>query len=250
MYDFHIHSDFSMDCKYLVEEMVQGAIAKGMKSICFTDHIDYDLSGDGINFEFRPADYFKKMRQVKYRYMDQVEILAGVEIGMQLHLSDRCDEFIANNPFDFVIMAVHSIDKKSIHTSRFPNHMPPMEALSMYYDYLYRCIDIFDNYDVIGHIDCIDRYFDDRSMIPDFEEYLPHIEKVLKLIIERDKGIEVNTSGMRYELGYYNPKIEILRLYRDLGGEIITIGSDAHSPEFIGYHYREAEKLLRELGFK
>ena len=60
----------------------------------------------------------------------------------------------------------------------------------------------------------------------------------------------MNTAGVKYGLGYYHPKIEILKLYKELGGEIITIGSDAHNPEFIGYEYKEVEKLLRELEFK
>ncbi|HHV39036.1 MAG TPA: histidinol-phosphatase HisJ family protein [Tepidimicrobium sp.] len=250
MYDFHIHSDFSVDCKYLMEEMVQSAVEKGIKSICFTDHIDYDLSGDGINFEFRPVDYFKKINQMKYKYMGQIEILSGVEIGMQPHLVQRYNGLIDNHPFDFVIMSIHSIDKKDIYIDQFTRGKKPMEALNIYYDYLYNCLEKFDNYDVVGHIDYIDRYFEDFSLIPDFKEYSSNIENILKIIIEKGKGLEVNTAGMRYKLGYYNPKAEILKLYKELGGEIVTIGSDAHNPEHIGYHYREAEKMLRDLGFK
>lgn len=250
MYDFHIHSDFSMDCKYLMEEMVLGAIDKNMKSICFTDHVDFDLTEDGIDFVFRPKDYFKKIKQVKYKYMQKIEILAGVEIGMQPHLNKRYDKFIYNNPFDFVIMSIHSIDKTDIYADNFTHNKKPIEALITYYEYLYQCLKVFDNYDVVGHLDYIDRYFEDFSSLPDFKEYKPYVEKILKLLIENDKGIEINTASMKYGLGYYHPKTEILNLYRDLGGEIITVGSDAHSPEFIGHEYREVEKLLCKLGFK
>lgn len=250
MYDFHIHSDFSMDCKYLMEEMVLEAINKNMKSICFTDHIDFDLTEDGIDFVFKPKDYFKKVKQVKYKYMQKIEILAGVEIGMQPHLKKRYDELISNNPFDFVIMSIHSINRKDIYTDNFTHNKKPIDALIKYYEYLYQCLEIFDNYDVVGHLDYIDRYFEDFSSLPDFKEYKSYIEKILKLIIEKGKGIEINTAGMKYGLGYYHPKTEILNLYKDLGGEIITIGSDAHNPEFIGYKYKEVEKLLCEIGFK
>lgn len=250
MYDCHIHSDFSIDGKYLMEEMVLGAISKNMKSICFTDHIDFDVTENKIDFEFRPNDYFKKIKQVKYKYMDKIEILAGVEIGIQPHLYSRYNELVDKNPFDFVIASVHAIDGKDIHADNFTYNKKPLEALAIYYDYLYQSIKKYDNYDVIGHIDYIDRYFEDFSKIPDFKEYYTYVRKILELVIEQGKGIEINTAGIKYGLGYYHPKIEILKLYRSLGGEIITIGSDAHSPEFIGYEYKEVEKLLRDLEFK
>ena len=250
MYDFHVHSDYSMDCKYLMEEMVLEAINNNMKSICFTDHIDYDVTENRIDIAFRASDYFKKAKQVKYKYMKKIEVLTGVEIGMQPHLAKKYDEIINNNPFDFVIMSLHSIDGKDIHLDKFTHNKKPIDALIEYYQYLYRCIQSFDNFDILGHIDYIDRYFEDFSSLPPFQEYSIYVENILKLIIEKGKGIEINTAGIRYGLGHYHPKTSILNLYKDLGGEIITIGSDAHSPEFIGYEYKEVEKLLRELGFK
>ena len=147
-------------------------------------------------------------------------------------------------------MSLHTIDGKDIYSNNFTHNKDPLDVLLKYYDYLYQCINIFDNFDIVGHIDFIDRYFNDFSSLPAFEEYAEIIEQILKLIINKEKGIEVNTSGIRYGLNYFHPKPKILNLYKDLGGEIITIGSDAHSPEFIGYEYKTAEKLLREFGFK
>jgi histidinol-phosphatase (PHP family) len=250
MYDFHVHSEYSMDCKYLMEEMVLKAINNNIKSICFTDHVDYDVTENRIDMDFRTKDYFKKVKQVKYKYMKQIEVLAGIEIGIQAHLGERYNKLIDNNPFDFVIMSVHSIDGKDIHLDNFTHNKKPIDVLIEYYEYLYKCIKNFDNFDVLGHIDYIDRYFEEYSSSPNFEEYSIYIENILKLIIEKGKGIEINTAGIRYGLEYYHPKVSILNLYRDLGGEIVTIGSDAHSPEFIGYDYKGAEKLLRELGYK
>ncbi|NMA86840.1 MAG: histidinol-phosphatase HisJ family protein [Tissierellia bacterium] len=250
MYDFHLHSDFSMDCKYLMEEMVRAGIDKNLKSICFTDHIDYEVGKDKIDMDFRPQDYFSKIKKVKYKHMKDIEVLAGVEIGMQPHLANRYNELIENNPFDFVIMSIHSIYEKDIHFDNFTYGKVPLDAIMEYYKYMYECILNFDNFDVLGHIDYIDRYFEDFSMVPDFKEYSFMVEKILKLIIENGKGLEINTAGKRYGLDYNHPKIEILELYRDLGGEIITIGSDAHKPGDIGSDYRLAEKILKEIGFK
>lgn len=250
MYDFHIHSDYSMDSKYLIEEMVLAAIDKNMKSICFTDHIEFDVTSNNIDIVFRTNDYFKKVRQAKYRYIQEIEILAGVEIGMQPHLASRYENFLKDNPFDFIIMSVHTINGKDINADKYTHNKKPIDALIGYYNYLYECIKSFNNYDIVGHIDYIDRYFDDFSVIPNFEEYKPYVEQILKWIIQNGKGIEINTGGIKHGLDYYHPKVEILKLYKDLGGEIITFGSDSHNPETIGYGYRKAEKLLCSLGYK
>ena len=250
MYDFHIHSDFSMDGKFLMDEMAKAAIDKNIKSLCFTDHVDYEVGENKVDIDFRTNDYFRRVKQVKYKYMKEIEILAGVEIGMQPKLARRYNELIENNPFDFVIMSVHSIDGLDIHYDRFTENKEPIDAISQYYEYLYQCILDFNNYDVVGHLDYIDRYFKDFSHIPEFKRYANIVEKILKLIISRGKGIEINTGSIKYGLNYYHPKIEILQMYKDLGGEIITIGSDSHSPENIGCDYKIVEKLLKEVGFK
>ncbi len=90
-----------------------------MKSICFTDHVDYDITENRIDMDFRTSDYFRKVKQVKYKYKKDIEILAGVEIGMQPHLNKRYNELIENNPFDFVLMSIHSIEGKDIHLDNF-----------------------------------------------------------------------------------------------------------------------------------
>lgn len=250
MYDFHIHSDFSMDCKYLMEEMVKASIDKNMKSVCFTDHIDYEVGKDKIDIDFRTQDYFRKVKKVKYKHLKDIDVFAGVEIGMQPYLANRYNKLINNNPFDFVIMSIHAIDGTDIYFDNFTYGKSPIDAIIEYYEYMYQCLLSFENFDIIGHIDYIDRYFENSSMVPDFSEYSFIVEDILKLIIEKGKGIELNTAGKRYGLDYYHPKIDILQLYKNLGGEIITIGSDAHSPEHIGYDYKLAEKLLKEIGFK
>lgn len=250
MYDSHLHSEYSMDSNSSMEDMVKSAINKNLKSICFTDHVDFDSGLQKIDFVFRTQDYFKNISKVKYRYKQNIEILAGVEIGMQPHLFERYTSFINRNPFDFVIMSIHAVEGKDIHADNFTMGRKPIDALIEYYDDMYTCVKGFDNFDVLGHIDYIDRYFKDYSLIPDFKHYAHIVEKILKTLIEKGKGLELNTAGLKYGLDYFHPKISILKLYRELGGQIITFGSDAHSPTHIGYGYKTCEKLLKELGFK
>lgn len=250
MYDFHLHSEHSMDSIASMEDMVLSAISKNFKSICFTDHVDFDSTVKKIDFCFRESDYFRNINKVKYKYIKDIEILAGVEIGMQSHLFERYNKFIDDNPFDFVLMSIHSVDQMDISGDNLLKDLDPLLALENYYNKMHNCVKNYNNFDIIGHFDYIDRYFSNYAKIPKYDEYYYLVEEILKLIIESGKGIEINTGGVRYGLKYFHPKIQILKLYKDLGGEILTIGSDAHRPEDLGYEYRTAERLLKDLGFK
>ena len=250
MYDFHLHSEHSMDSIASMESMVLSAIDKNFKSICFTDHVDFDSTIKRIDFSFRESDYFKNINQVKYKYSKDIEVLAGVEIGIQSHLFERYNKFINDNPFDFVLMSIHSVNQMDINGDNFLEGLHPLVALEEYYNDMYNCIKNYQNFDIVGHFDYIDRYFLDNTKIPRYDDYYSIVEEILKLIIQNGKGIEINTSGIRHGLKYFHPKVQILKLYKELGGEILTIGSDAHQAEYVGYDYRVAERLLKDLGFK
>lgn len=250
MYDFHIHSEHSIDSKASMESMVKSAINKDLKSICFTDHVNFDSTSLKIDIGFREADYFRNIKQVKYKYANVIEILSGVEIGMQPHLFEKYNKFIEKNPFDFVIMSIHSINKTDLEKDGFLSNLKAIEILEKYYNDMLLCIKNYKNFDVLGIFDCIDKHFLNSSKIPNYEEYYTFVSEILKLLIKNEKGIELNTGGIISNPEYFHPKIEILNLYKELGGEIITIGSNAHKPENVGYEYRAAEKMLKDLGFK
>lgn len=250
MYDMHIHSQYSMDSTTPMEDTVIEAIKKNMKSICFTDHVDYDSSLQKLDFVFRTSDYFREINRVKYKYKKQIEILAGVEIGIQPHLFERYDKFLNNNQFDFVLMSIHAVEGEDIFLDKFTDNKDPIKAIRAYYTDMLTCVKSFSNFDILGHIDYIDRYFSSKEDIPDFESYKDLVVEILETIIKKGKGIELNTSGLRKGLGYFHPKTSILELYKSLGGETITIGSDSHIAETVGSDYKLAEKVLRDLDFK
>ncbi len=250
MYDYHIHSEHSIDSIASMESMVLSAIDKNLKSICFTDHVDFDSTNLKIDIGFREADYFRNIKQVKYKYAGKIEVLAGVEIGMQPHLVNRYNNLISNNPFDFVILSIHSVNRTDLEDNGFLSNLKPIEILEKYYNDMLLCIENYNNFDVLGKFDYIDKYFLDSSKVPRYDEYFEIISEILKLLILNGKGIELNTGGILSGHKYFHPKIQILNLYKDLGGEIVTIGSNAHKAENVGYGYRAAEKMLKDLGFK
>lgn len=250
MYDFHLHSDFSLDSKTPMEAIVKASIDKNLRAICFTDHVDFEATQDKIDLMFRPLDYFRDINRVKYKYKDRIEILSGVEIGMQPHLADRYSKFIADYGFDFVIMSVHAIDNKDIFLDFANIDLDTYDLIDNYYDAVLKCTKSFNDFDVLGHLDYIDRYLIPSGVSIKYEPYMGKIEEILKLLIEMGKGIEINTGGLRYNLESFHPKQQLLKLYKELGGEIITFGSDSHTAHHIGYEYKMAERVLKDLGFK
>jgi len=250
MYDFHVHSSFSGDCKYPMEKMVKGAIEKNLKMISFTDHIDYEYGESQLDFAFETLDYLKEVKRLKSKFKQNIEVLSGIELGIQPHLGSKIPDLIDLNAFDFVIMSLHIVEGKEIHEGNFYKGKTSLQAYQGYYNDLLWSLESFDDFDVVGHLNIVERYGKYLDKILDIEEYQDVLINVLKKIISMEKGIEVNTSGIRYGMDSFLPGIEILKLYKSLGGEIITIGSDAHRPDDIGFGYRDVISLLREVGFK
>lgn len=248
MYDMHIHSDFSIDTDILMEDMVKSAIEKNGKTICFTDHAEFGVGPENIDVVFRTEDFFRKFRQLRYSYADKIEILSGAELGLQPDQLEKYAQFAESAPFDFLLAAIHTVRHMDVYSGLIPR-FTAQEALQMYYEDMLQCITEFDLFDSLAHIDYPDRYFPQDKPLPEFSDYREFVEPVLRTLIEKGKGLEVNTGGLR-RLPCVHPKPEILTLYQQMGGELLTFGSDAHRPDFIYHEYRATEKMLKELGFK
>jgi histidinol-phosphatase (PHP family) len=249
MYDYHVHSSFSSDCAINIEDMIRKAIEIGMKEICFTDHIDYDYRDPSISFEFDIPQYICELGRLKKKYEAQIKILKGIEIGIQPHICDKCNILVDNEAFDFVISSIHTCEKKDLHVGEFFIGKTPHEAYTKYFQELFTCVKEFKNFNVLGHMNLLKRYHH-HVKIQDIKNYFDIIEEIFQLLIYRGQGIEINTSGFRYGLEETIPSKEVLQLYKSLGGEIITMGSDAHKPQDLAYQFDYVNHLLREIGFK
>ena len=150
-------------------------------------------------------------------------------------------------PFDFIILSIHQVEDKEFWTGEFQEGRTQQEYNERYYEELLNVVKSYKNYSVLGHPDLIVRY-DEQGVYP-FEKVKPIITEILKIVIADGKGIEFNTSYHRYGLKNTTPSIDILKLYKELGGEIITIGSDSHKPEHLGAYIDEAKGILKEIGF-
>ena len=247
--DVHMHCAFSNDSESRPEDMVESAIAKGLSVICFTDHYDKDNLDWGDEAIFDVESYFQKMIELQEEYRDQIDIRIGAEIGMQPYLAEYYQNFMAQHPFDFVIGSVHSVLEHDVALDFFQKHSDP-EGYKIYFEEMLQDVQKIKSYDVLGHLDYIVRYSNQGSKGFDLNDYMDIIEEILKQVIAHGKGIEMNMSGLKYGLGAPHPQPEIIKRYRELGGEIITVGADGHIPEHIAYDYHLADDILKSCGFK
>lgn len=247
--DVHMHCGFSNDSETRPEDMVESAIAKGLSVICFTDHYDKDNLDWGDEAIFDVESYFQKMIELQEEYRDQIDIRIGAEIGMQPYLAEYYQAFMAQHPFDFVIGSVHSVLEHDVALDFFQKHSDP-EGYKIYFEEMLQDVQKIKSYDVLGHLDYIVRYSNQGSKGFDLNDYMDIIEEILKQVIAHGKGIEMNMSGLKYGLGAPHPQQEIIKRYRELGGEIITVGADGHIPEHIAYDYHLADDILKSCGFK
>ena len=247
--DVHMHCGFSNDSETRPEDIVESAIAKGLSVICFTDHYDKDNLDWGDEAIFDVESYFQKMIELQEEYRDQIDIRIGAEIGMQPYLAEYYQDFMAQHPFDFVIGSVHSVLEHDVALDFFQKHSDP-EGYKIYFEEMLQDVQKIKSYDVLGHLDYIVRYSNQGSKGFDLNDYMDIIEEILKQVIAHGKGIEMNMSGLKYGLGAPHPQPEIIKRYRELGGEIITVGADGHIPEHIAYDYHLADDILKSCGFK
>ncbi|MRG87254.1 histidinol-phosphatase HisJ family protein [Salinibacillus xinjiangensis] len=246
MFDYHVHTDFSADCDIPMEEMIENAKKRGIQEICFTEHIDYDYPDPTISFLLDLDNYDQTIKRFQEKYKNKITIKKGVELGVQPHVLEDYNQIVNQEFFDFIICSMHTTDKIDLHSGRFFEEKSLNEAYEQYYGELLSCIKSFNQYSILGHLDLVKRY----KYEPDVYHFLDYIEEIFKVVIHEGKGIEVNNSGFKYGLGSAMPSEDILQLYKDMNGEIITIGSDSHSPSTLGTHYEETIELLKKTGFK
>lgn len=253
MFDNHVHSSFSGDSKMEAVSACEKAISLGLDGIAFTDHLDYDFPDFDQNFIIDFDVHSAYMDNLKAKYEGRFKVLKSIEVGIQSHVIEESDKTVSSYDFDFVIGSVHLINRKDPYKPGFYDNYSKHEIYSLYLENILALINSFDNFDVIGHFHYIIRnaLYADRSLL--YKDYSEIFDQIFKALIAKGKGFEVNTASFREKPDNRTvPKydIEILKRYRELGGEILTIGSDAHRLEHIGYKFDIFKEIIKEAGFK
>lgn len=247
--DMHMHTEFSLDSCAKLDSMADYAISKGIDTICITDHIDWDFPEKNMIFDFDVDAYEKCILRAREKYKGRLDILMGVELGMQPHLAERYTRFLESHPFDFVIGSVHLVNNRDPYFPEAFKGMTDQEAYRLYFENTLENVKAFHGFDSLGHLDYIVRYGRTKAQNYRLSDYQDIIDEILKELISNDKALEVNSAGLRKNLGFPNPHTDIIKRFKELGGEMVTVGADAHKPSHIGYEFRRLSNILQKCGF-
>jgi histidinol-phosphatase (PHP family) len=255
LYDTHVHTEFSTDSQTPLSDQLDAAVSHGLKGICLTDHMDYEFpkeqygdfaSGSSAPFVFDLTEYTDAIQRFRPRY-PKLEIYTGVECGLQLlpKVIEKNTLLAERDDLDYLIGSLHLADGKDPYYPSFWENRNPSVCVRHYFELVYDNITQFHSFDSLGHLDYIVRYAPDTFVYRP-EEYQDIIMEILRFLVQHDIALEVNTSGWKSS-SFSNPHPSVLEWYRELGGYLVTIGSDAHAAEYLGFSFEKAAKLLQNV---
>lgn len=249
--DSHVHTVVSHDGKSTMREYIENAKKYNVDEITFTEH--YDIY-DGIKTNLHTLDVNSYYRQyMANRDNDLVKTNFGIEIGLQPYenISRPISSMVKQYDFDFIIGSSHITERKDMAMDpSFFEGLTRKKAYLKYFKEVLQNIKKYNNeFDVYGHLDYVVRYggYDEKSI--EYKEFREILDEILINLVRKDKGLEINTSGIRYGLGYPHPNVEILKRFKELGGNIITLGSDAHNYQDLASNFDTALDVLESAGF-
>jgi histidinol-phosphatase (PHP family) len=246
MYDYHIHSNISADSEETMDNICRAALSAGLKEICFTEHIDVDFPL-GMEFIADFEAYGREYAKVKDAYPG-LTVKKGLEVGLMPHVIEKTNACIGGRAFDFIIASQHIVNGEDLYSEEFFRGRTEKQACGMYFTELFQCLKMYDNYCVIGHLGVPSRFSPSKKPIR-YQDYADLLDAILRHLVQNGKGLEINTKG-RADTGEDLPSMSILKRYREVGGEIVTTGSDSHRADRVGEGALRVLAYLKEMGFK
>ena len=258
LFDNHNHSQFSFDGgRTSVEASARAAIAAGLKGICFSDHCDHYVPPMKAAFEQIRPEYFnvpeqqEEITRVQNMLGDGIRILKGIEIGMYEECHEQIRKVLNDNSFDQVLASVHYIDKTDPYYGGYYEGKDWKEAYGGYLETIYREMIWLKDFDIMGHFDYIARYAPYTKTSILYKDFSDIFDEMFRYIIQEGKALEINTKSYQ-DFDGRRPVLDtdILKRYREMGGEIISFGSDSHSPDKVGTQLPHYAQLLKKHGFR
>lgn len=251
--DCHLHTAHSGDSDAPMEEMILKGIKMGLSTMCFTEHNDFEYPDSpemsGTQFLLNTDSYLYELIGLKEKYADRIRILFGVELGLQPQLMRQNSVYAKSYDFDFIIGSSHLCHGRDPYYPSFFEGRSDEDAYREYFESILENIQKFSNFDVYGHLDYVVRYGASMDTDYSYEKYSDIFDKILTLLLEKEKGIELNTGGIKKGMHDLHPCMGVLKRYRELGGEIVTIGSDAHDSAHVADCFDRACQVLKDCGF-
>jgi histidinol-phosphatase (PHP family) len=249
--DHHVHTRFSSDSQAAPEAHIERAIELGMADICFTDHMDphYPIEY-GYSFQLDPGPYLETMRSLQDQYKDRIQVRAGVEVGLQPAYVEETVSYMKSYPWDFVIGSIHLVKGADPYLDGYFDHRTEEEAYRSYFEDTLENLQVYEAaFDVLGHLDYVFRV-GNQTVTDAWNAWPELMDEILHILVEKGIGLDINTGGFRKGLKMQHPHDHLLKRYRELGGELITFGSDAHDPAYLGAYFPQVGESLKALGFR
>lgn len=247
-YDMHVHSKFSTDSSLDMEEAVVKAINLGLTGIAFTDHLDIDFTDYEDEFHYNFNEYFLLLNTLKDKYSSKIDIISAVEIGMQPHVIQDTYNMIKDFKFDYIIGSTHLINKRDPYCGKyFRSGESKIDAYTEYLVEVYNNLKLYNDFkfNTMGHLDYIVRYANFNDSMFYYSDFPALVDEIFKYIITNDISFEINTST------YLKQPLDttLIRRYKELGGKLITLGSDAHSSDRVACNFKIYADIIKNCGF-
>ena len=249
--DYHLHSACSPDAETSMRDMAAAAIAAGLNEICFTDHVEPVEESTGRHrrsYDWGALE--RAFQEARNTWGDRIQLRLGIELGDALRAQSVSETLLAAAPeVDFIIGSIHALPASYNWTNLYYYDYEKDDAIRRALrDYLAEVQDLanWGRFSVLGHLTLPVRYAGElHGKSISFDGFEDEIRAILRTLIQSGCGIELNTNRGHIPL----PDEKWLRMYHQEGGEIITIGSDAHRPSYVGCAVRERQDLLKFCGF-
>lgn len=244
--DYHVHSCFSFDSEEKPENSIKQAIALGMKQICFTDHQDFHWPVPGEKPIIDFVSYDATLDQLKAHYADQIQVLKGIEIGLAHGNEKDIENLLKQEAFDFIIGSCHVVSGMDPYYPEYWKDKPDRKAFEEYFTATLEGLRSFSGIDTLGHLDYIVRYSPNKDANYSVLDYTDLLDEILRFLIQHGICLEINTASFGKGFDYPHPHPDVLKRYRELGGRLVTVGSDAHRAEQVGLGFQNVEDYVKK----
>lgn len=249
-FDSHVHTDNSVSGKHRITFLCETAVNKKMTGFAVTDHYECDWPNNQMKISM--ANSVLDIRRAQTAF-SQLVLACGIELGQPLYNMEECEKVLKRTNYDIVLAALHRDPNHDYYSELDFSAMPRNEieeCLTSYYDEMYKMVK-WDGFDVLAHLTYPLKYIEGVHKIPvNMEKHEDVIREILRRLVENGKALELNMSGMRDEFASTMPPLKYLKWFRELGGELVTVGSDTYSAEDLGEGIADGMKMLEEAGFR
>lgn len=239
--DSHLHSTHSCDAQSTIDEMCQTALERGLRIICFTEHVDWNPNDEGLNY-YRYENHTWDIHLAKEKYAGRLQVLQGVEVS-EPHRYPREFELLMKQRFDFVLGSIHYVGETWVGGKEMLDNWPIEQIYELYYREVLSAVQ-FGGFDSLAHIDFPKRY------LPSKLEPVNLIEEILRQLVQKQIALELNSSSFRRGYPELHPSDSICELYRKNGGCLVTVGSDSHRREQIGSNFDLINEKISKYQFQ